>query len=136
LGVNDFNEACKLPWTSDLVRLGVSAMLALGKLENRNWSPRCPDPFQEIQGEWVFRRLAPDSSKIELEDLGGAGADEDMERKVFESMGAEIGNPHHWLHKGRKTARRPGRARLRRQMAAQGGEALDQEDGVLQRKPE
>lgn len=28
-GVNDFDEACELPWTSDLVRLGVSASLAL-----------------------------------------------------------------------------------------------------------
>lgn len=238
-GVNDFDEACELPWTSDLVRLGVSAMLALGQLENfklsaedacdaivdgyaealtsRNASPlvlaekhdvlrdfalklilskppekfwkkreeklkpaqnmpedartalqatlvegaakaeflqpkpgdppgmgsrgkrrfyalaiwkgakilreakpvvpsamawaragdagpglaemlisprRCPDPFQEIRGKWVVRRLAADSSKIELEDLAGAGADEDMERKVFESMGAEIGNLH------------------------------------------
>jgi hypothetical protein len=55
---------------------------------------RCPDPFQEIRGKWVVRRIAADSSKIELEDLDGAGADEDMERKVFESMGAEIGNLH------------------------------------------
>jgi hypothetical protein len=238
-GVNDFDEACELPWTSDLVRLGVSAMLALGKLENfklsgeggcdaiwagyaeavssgnaaplvlaekhdvlrdfalklilskppeKFWkkkeeklrpaqniprdartalqaqlldgainveflqpkpgdppgmgsrgkrrfyalamwkgakllreakpvvpsamawaraddagpglaeilkSPRrCPDPFQEIRGKWIVRRLAADSSKIELEDLDGAGADEAMERKVFESMGAEIANLH------------------------------------------
>ena len=55
---------------------------------------RCPDPFQEIRGKWVVRRLAADSSKIELEDLDDAGADEDMERKVFESMGAEIANLH------------------------------------------
>ena len=27
---------------------------------------RCPDPFQEIRGKWVVRRLAADSSKIEL----------------------------------------------------------------------
>src|SRR5256714_4043508 len=33
-GVNDFDEACELPWTSDLVRLGVSATLALDKLKN------------------------------------------------------------------------------------------------------
>ena len=37
-GVNDFDEACALPWTSDLVRLGVSAMLALDRLENFNLS--------------------------------------------------------------------------------------------------
>ncbi len=255
-GVNDFDEACELPWTSDLVRLGVSAMLALGQLENfklsaedacdaivegyaesltsRNASPlvlaekhdvlrdfalklilskppekfwkkkeeklkpaqnmpedartalqatlvegaakveflqprpgdppgmgsrgkrrfyalamwkgakilreakpvvpsamawaragnpgpglaemlisprRCPDPFQEIRGKWVVRRLAADSSKIELEDLAGAGADEDMERKVFESMGAEIGN----LHLGSLSA-----AKLRGELEARG----------------
>src|SRR2546430_2029848 len=28
-GVNDFDEACELPWTSDLIRLGVSVTLAL-----------------------------------------------------------------------------------------------------------
>jgi hypothetical protein len=28
-GVNDFDEACELPWTSDLLRLGVSAQLAI-----------------------------------------------------------------------------------------------------------
>jgi len=55
---------------------------------------RCPDPFQEIRGKWIVRRLAADSSKIELEDLDRAGADEHMKRKVFESMGAEIGNLH------------------------------------------
>jgi len=32
-GVNDFDEACELPWTSDLVRLGVSASLALAILK-------------------------------------------------------------------------------------------------------
>jgi uncharacterized protein (DUF2252 family) len=29
-GINDFDEAWELPWTSDLVRLGVSASLAMG----------------------------------------------------------------------------------------------------------
>src|SRR5205085_8759771 len=33
-GVNDFDEACELPWTSDLVRLGVSTTLALATLQN------------------------------------------------------------------------------------------------------
>jgi hypothetical protein len=258
-GVNDFDEACELPWTSDLVRLGVSAMLALGKLEDfklsaedacdaildgyaeavtsgdasplvlaekhdvlrdfalklilskppeKFWkkkeekltpaqdmpgdartalhaklldgavkveflqpkpgdppgmgsrgkrrfyamamwngakilreakpvvpsamawarghdagpglaemliSPRrCPDPFQGILGKWVVRRLAADSSKIELEDLGGVGADKAMERKVFESMGAEIGN----LHLGSISD-----AKLRRELDARGTDA-------------
>ena len=65
-----------------------------GLLEMLSSSRRCPDPLQEIRGKWVVRRLAADSSKIELDDLDGAGANEDRERKVFESMGAEIGNLH------------------------------------------
>ena len=75
---------------------------------------RCPDPFQKIRGKWVVRRLAADSSKIELEDLGSAGADKDMERKVFESMGSEIGN----LHLGSISA-----AKLRRELDARGSDA-------------
>lgn len=55
---------------------------------------RCPDPFQELRGKWVVRRLAADSSKIELEDLDAAGADAEMKREVFESMGAELANLH------------------------------------------
>ena len=74
---------------------------------------RCPDPFQEIRGKWVVRRLAADSSKIELEDLDSAGADEDMKRNVFESMGAEIGN----LHLGSINA-----AKLRRELGARGSD--------------
>ncbi len=75
---------------------------------------RCPDPFQEIRGKWIVRRLAADSSKIELEDLDGAGANQEMERKVFESMGAEIGN----LHLGSINA-----AKLRRELDARGSDA-------------
>jgi hypothetical protein len=55
---------------------------------------RCLDPFQEVRGKWVVRRLAADSSKIELEDLHSVGADKHKERKLFASMGAEIGNLH------------------------------------------
>jgi hypothetical protein len=75
-------------------------------------SRRCPDPFQHIHGKWVVRRLAADSSKIELGDLDRAGADKRMKRKVFESMGAEIGN----LHLGSISA-----AKLRGEVNARGG---------------
>ena len=75
---------------------------------------RCPDPFQEIHGKWVVRRLAADSSKIELEDLAGVGADAHMERKLFESMGAEIGN----LHLGSISA-----PKLRGELNARGSDA-------------
>src|SRR5262249_15408891 len=30
---------------------------------------RCPDPFLAMRGHWVLRRLAPRSSKIEIEHL-------------------------------------------------------------------
>ena len=62
----------------------------------------------------MVRRLAADSSKIELEDLDGAGANEEMKRKVFESMGAEIGN----LHLGSINA-----GKLRRELDARGSDA-------------
>ena len=29
---------------------------------------RAPDPFLDVQGKWIIRRLAPDSRKIELSD--------------------------------------------------------------------
>ena len=51
-GVNDFDEACELPWTSDLVRLGVSAMLALGTLKNFKLSAE--DACDAILG-WLCR---------------------------------------------------------------------------------
>ena len=73
---------------------------------------RCPDPFQHIHGKWIVRRLAADSSKIELDDLDRAGADKRMKRKVFESMGVEIGN----LHLGSISA-----AKLRGELKARGG---------------
>src|SRR5690349_13597633 len=38
-GVNDFDEVCELPYTSDLVRLGVSARLAIKALEDFETSP-------------------------------------------------------------------------------------------------
>jgi hypothetical protein len=72
---------------------------------------RCPDPFQEIRGKWVVRRLAADSSKIELEDLKKADADEKKEEKLFECMGAELGN----LHLGSANA-----AKIPNELAARG----------------
>ena len=75
---------------------------------------RCPDPFQEIRGKWVVRRLAADSSKIELADLDSVATEKDMKRKVFESMGAEIAN----LHLGSISA-----AKLRGELDARGSDA-------------
>ncbi len=51
---------------------------------------RMPDPFLDIQTDWIVRRLAPDCSKIELTDLPRLRDEE----KLFRAMGWEIANLH------------------------------------------
>lgn len=51
---------------------------------------RCPDPFLNVKGRWVLRRLAPDCSRIELASLPD---DQDAEM-LLESMGWEAANVH------------------------------------------
>jgi hypothetical protein len=51
---------------------------------------RCPDPFLTAKGRWVVRRLAPDSSRIELASL----PDEHDAEVLLESMGWETANIH------------------------------------------
>lgn len=53
-------------------------------------SVRCRDPFVELRGQWIVRRLAPDCSRIELTSLP-AGRDEQL---LLEAMGFETGNIH------------------------------------------
>jgi uncharacterized protein DUF2252 len=52
---------------------------------------RCPDPVVAVSDRWVVRRLAPDSSRIELGDL----PDDRDERHLLTSMGRELANIHH-----------------------------------------
>lgn len=51
---------------------------------------RCPDPFVRQRGNWIFRRLAPDCSRIELQDL----PEERDEIRLLHAMGWETANVH------------------------------------------
>jgi hypothetical protein len=51
---------------------------------------RAPDPFLEVNGGWVLRRLAPYCSRIELSQLPRSRDEE----KLLLSMGRELANAH------------------------------------------
>jgi uncharacterized protein (DUF2252 family) len=51
---------------------------------------RCRDPFVELKGRWIVRRLAPHCSRIELMSL----PKERDEMKLLEAMGWETANVH------------------------------------------
>lgn len=51
---------------------------------------RCRDPFLRIEGNWVLRRLAPRSSKIEI----GALDKKSEPLRLLEAMGGETANVH------------------------------------------
>ncbi len=51
---------------------------------------RTPDPFLEVRGDWVMRRLSPYCSRIELSQLPRS---HDRE-KMLRSMGRELANVH------------------------------------------
>ena len=51
---------------------------------------RCRDPFVELRGQWVLRRLAPDCTRVPLESLG----DEKDELRLLRAMGWETANIH------------------------------------------
>ena len=53
-------------------------------------SVRAADPFYTITGGWVVRRLAPDCSRITLDDL----PDERDEERLVRAMGWETANVH------------------------------------------
>jgi len=59
---------------------------------------RCPDPFVQLRGRWIVRRLAPDCSRIELAALSAPGA----ELRLLHAMGWETAN----IHLGTKSAPR------------------------------
>jgi Uncharacterized protein conserved in bacteria (DUF2252) len=60
---------------------------------------RCPDPFVELRGKWIVRRLSPHCCRIELATLKAAGP----EARLLEAMGRETAN----IHLGTKAARKP-----------------------------
>jgi len=55
-----------------------------------NRAVRCPDPFVQLRGRWIVRRLAPDCSRIELASLRAP----DTELRLLHAMGWETANIH------------------------------------------
>jgi hypothetical protein len=51
---------------------------------------RCPDPFVQLRGHWIVRRLSPHCSRVELNVLP---SDRD-ELKLLHAMGGETANIH------------------------------------------
>jgi len=62
-------------------------------------SVRCPDPYVQLRGHWIVRRLSPHCSRIELEALDKARG----ELRLLEAMGWETAN----VHAGTEEQRRP-----------------------------
>ncbi|HET6177984.1 MAG TPA: DUF2252 family protein [Candidatus Sulfotelmatobacter sp.] len=60
---------------------------------------RCPDPFVQLRGRWIVRRLGPHCSRIELATLKAQGA----ELRLLRAMGFETAN----IHLGTRAARKP-----------------------------
>lgn len=60
---------------------------------------RCPDPFVQLRGRWIVRRLGPHCSRIELATLKAQGE----EMRLLNAMGWETAN----IHLGTRNARKP-----------------------------
>jgi hypothetical protein len=59
---------------------------------------RCPDPFVQLRGRWIVRRLSPHCSRIELATLKAQGE----ELRLLRAMGWETAN----IHLGTRAARK------------------------------
>jgi hypothetical protein len=64
-----------------------------------NRAVRCPDPFVQLRGRWIVRRLSPYCSRIELASLSAA----DVELRLIRAMGYEAANIHLGTPGARKT---------------------------------
>ncbi len=73
------------PWLEKIVRAAV----------------RCEDPYYEVRRGWLVRRLGPDCSRIDLDELVHH---EDL-TLLLHGMGAETANVHFGTPKGRKRIR-------------------------------
>lgn len=73
------------PWLEKIVRAAV----------------RCADPYYEVRRGWLVRRLAPDCSRIDLDELV---RHEDL-ASLLHGMGWETANIHLGTPKGRKRIR-------------------------------
>jgi hypothetical protein len=67
-----------------------------------NCAVRCPDPFVQLHGRWIVRRLGPHCSRIELTALRGPGT----ELRLLQAMGWETANIHLGQPSARKSIRR------------------------------
>lgn len=70
---------------------------------------RCPDPFVQLRGRWIVRRLSPHCSRIELTTLKAHAA----ELRLLVAMGRETAN----VHLGTRSARKPILGHVRKQKA-------------------
>lgn len=68
---------------------------------------RCLDPFVQLRGRWIVRRLSPYCSRIELAALSAAGS----ELRLLHAMGWETAN----IHLGTRAARKAIRRHLQKQ---------------------
>jgi hypothetical protein len=64
-----------------------------------NRAVRCPDPFVQLGGRWIVRRLGPHCSRIELASLRAP----DTELRLIHAMGWETANIHLGTLGARKT---------------------------------
>lgn len=55
-----------------------------------NGKYRAPDPFLDVHGKFIFRRIAADSRKIELADISGA----QIKVNILEAMGFDLASIH------------------------------------------
>ena len=55
---------------------------------------RCPDPFVQLRGRWIVRRLSPHCSRIELGQIKAQG----VEARLLHAMGWETANIHLGTH--------------------------------------
>jgi uncharacterized protein DUF2252 len=60
---------------------------------------RCLDPFVQLRGRWIVRRLSPHCSRIELADLSAIG----QESHLLRAMGFETANIHLGTRSASKT---------------------------------
>ncbi len=72
-----------------------------------NRSVRCPDPFVQLRGRWIVRRLSPHCSRIELSQMKAQGT----EIQLLHAMGWEVAN----VHLGTSSARKPIQGHLKNQ---------------------
>lgn len=70
---------------------------------------RCPDPYVQMRGSWIVRRLSPHCSRIELDELKTSK----RELRLLEAMGRETANVHLGTAEKRKAILKDLRGRKR-----------------------